>query len=312
MNKTSACIKLLQLLNCKEILNKNELADLLEINPRNIVEYVKELQLAGYDITSVRGIHGGYTLRNKGVLPSTRLTSKEIQVLQSSCSYLEHQQDFLDYAAYASVVGKIVAAHTETTPTMPITVIDRYPLAMNKEELGHRYALLAEALQLKQKCCIDYLSSANQVKQHKIHPYKVFVYNGAWVVLAWNETVNDFGYFKLNRIQEIKLLSASYTILKTYKESDYIDQFGMKQNGDYYHIKLEMYDLYTVIIERIYGKNQQITRVDEHTTILECDMQNKDIITTFVLGFGSKVKVIEPVWLKDSIQKEISLISKRD
>ena len=62
MNKTMLCIELLQLLSAKDIMNKNELADALEINPRNVKEYIKTLQDCGYDIESVRGIYSGNNL----------------------------------------------------------------------------------------------------------------------------------------------------------------------------------------------------------------------------------------------------------
>ena len=103
-------------------------------------------------------------------------------------------------------------------------------------------------------------------------------------------------------------MSSKFTKLKTYNASEYIDNYGMKQNGEFYPIKLELTDLYTVISERIYGKNQKITKVDDHKTILECSMQNKQIIQSFVLGFGSKAKVLEPIWLRDSIALEAKKI----
>ena len=37
-------------------------------------------------------------------------------------------------------------------------------------------------------------------------------------------------------------------------------------------------------------------------------MQNKQIIQSFVLGFGSKAKVLEPIWLRDSIALEAKKI----
>ena len=82
----------------------------------------------------------------------------------------------------------------------------------------------------------------------------------------------------------------------------------MKQNGEYYDIKLELKDLFTIVNERIYGKNQKITKVDERTTILECSMQNKNIIKSFVLGFGKKAKVLAPEWLKEAIINETKAI----
>ncbi len=56
MNKTMLCIEILHLLSTKNIMSKNELADILEINPRNIIEYIKTLEDCGYEIESVRGI----------------------------------------------------------------------------------------------------------------------------------------------------------------------------------------------------------------------------------------------------------------
>lgn len=304
MNKTMLCIEILQLLSAKNIMNKNEIADILEINSRNVIEYIKTLQDCGYDIESIRGVHGGYHLNKENFLPKIKLSEKEISLLKSTVSFLEHRSDFLEYNEYVKVVSKILSVNVDTISN-DVKIIDRFPLAMPKGELLKRYNLFLEAMTLSKKCSIRYLSTKNKEHIHIIHPYQVFIFNGAWLVLAWNETVNEFGYFKLNRIKDIEILNQGFTILKTYNSSDYVDQYGMKNNGEYYDIKVEFRDLYTVISERIYGKNQRIVKIDEHRTLLECSMQNKDMIKSFILGFGSKVKVIEPVWLKEEIKNEI-------
>ena len=38
-------------------------------------------------------------------------------------------------------------------------------------------------------------------------------------------------------------------------------------------------------------------------------MQNKDMIKSFILGFGTKAKVISPDWLKEEIQNEVKEIN---
>lgn len=308
MNKTMLCMELLQLLSTHDVMSKNELADALEINPRNIIEYIRTLQDCGYDIVSKKGVYGGYHLNRDCLFPVLNVTREEMNVLQASCSYLEKQADFLEYPIYLKAMSKVLSSHTSIEESNELTILDRFPLLMSKEDLYQRYHCFQKAMQHHQKCEVDYLSSHNKVKTHLIHPYKVFVYNGSWFVLAWNESVYNFGYFKLNRIQAIRIIDESYTLLKTYKESDFIDEFGMKQNGDYYHIKLEMTDLYTVISERLYGKNQRITKIDDHLTLFECDMQNKQMILSFVMGFGKKIKVIEPIWLKEMLIEEAKKI----
>lgn len=306
MNKTMLCMELLELLSTHDVMNKNELAELLEINPRNIIEYIKTLQDCGYDIESKKGVYGGYHLNRDSILPAKNLSEIEMNVLKSSCSYLEKQNDFLDYKVYLKAMSKILSSHTpsEEEP-MELTIMDRYPLAMPREDLYSRYQQFSKAMKKMHKCEMTYLSTHNKLKKHIIHPYKVFVYNGSWFVLAWNETVHNFGYFKLNRIQDIAILEEPYTFLKTYKESDFLDEFGMKQNGEYFDIKLELTDLYTVISERVYGKNQKLTVIDDHKTLFECSMQNKQMILSFVMGFGKKVKILSPDWLKDLVSAEI-------
>ena len=43
-------------------MRKEELAKELDVNPRNIIEYRKELEAAGYDIITTSGKYGGYAL----------------------------------------------------------------------------------------------------------------------------------------------------------------------------------------------------------------------------------------------------------
>lgn len=83
----------------------------------------------------------------------------------------------------------------------------------------------------------------------------------------------------------------------------------MKQNGDYYHVELELTNLRTAMQERIYGKNQHIEDIDDKTIRFSCDMQNKAMILTFVLSFGANCKVIAPEWLKEDVIKELESIS---
>lgn len=67
MSKTNKCIQMLQLLNTGCVYKISELADRLETNPRNILEYKKELEDSGYNIVSIPGRYGGYRLDNVGI-----------------------------------------------------------------------------------------------------------------------------------------------------------------------------------------------------------------------------------------------------
>ena len=306
MGKTSATIKLIQILSSRgDYVNSQDLADMLETNPRNIKEYIKEAEECGYVIESLKGVYGGYRLSRSSTMPSIKLTSDEKKALVDANEFLMKKNDFVNSELFSLAIGKLLSDLDKANGITPITMIDRFPLAMDKSELQRRYGILNEAIENQLKVDISYRGQKGNVKQHLIHPYKLFIYNGSWFVLAFNETVNDIGYFKFNRIDDLFITRNHFTVLKTFNETIYLDEYSMKKNGDFYHIKLEIFNMNSIMAERIYGKNQHIEEIDSKHIIFDCEMQNKDMILTFVLSLGSNCKVLEPEWLLENTKKAL-------
>lgn len=306
MNRVAACIKLVQILSASnDYISTKELAEILDTNARNIREYIKELEVAGYVIQSSLGIYGGYKLDKSFVLPNVKLEDEELDSLYKASAFLANSNEFMEYEKYQASIGKILAAIGSKKIVTPITMIDRFPLAMDKNKLQERYNTIEECISSQIKLEINYTSQGGKSKLHIIHPYKQFLYNGSWFVLAFNETINDFGYFKLNRIDSFYKTRNHFTLIKSFDEANYLDGFGMKQNGEYYHIELELENLNTAIKERIYGKNQEVEVIDNNHIKFSCDMQNKSLILSFVLSLGNKCKVISPEWLIDDVKNSL-------
>ena len=84
----------------------------------------------------------------------------------------------------------------------------------------------------------------------------------------------------------------------------------MKNNGEWYPIKLKLTGNFAMLVkERIYGKNQIVEAVDANTSILSVEMQNKDDIVSFVLGFRDQCEVLEPEWLRERVINTLKEIS---
>lgn len=304
--KVAQAIKMINYLASVKKATREELANVLETNVRNITEYRKELINAGYDIGYQNGVGGGYYLDGDNILPNPRLKESEKKALLEASSYLNARYDFLNKEEFNLALGKVLNRCYVNKDIDSPMIIDRFPLVMKEDEIKYRYNIISDALASKRKIKISYMSSKNRVSEHILHPYKIYMYNLAWFVLAFNETIHDVGYFKLNRIEKIELLNDKYTISKTFNESNYLDQYGMKNNGEYISVSIKLKAPYAALVkERIYGKNQQIISVDDNTTILKCDMQNLASIVSFVLGFGSKAEVLEPLELKEALRNEL-------
>lgn len=306
MSKTSLSIQMLEILYSRNIVSIDELARLLDTNPRNIPEYKKELERAGYIIDTIPGRYGGYVLNKKYNFPSVRLTGTEKEGLMQGFDYLLSRNDFMRRDDYSKAMAKISAALMVTEAPENTLVANRFPLAMPQKEIEARYTTMSYCIANKMAIEIEYLSLSNEVSKRIFHPYKLFMYNNAWFAIGFDEKRQDFRYFKLNRIQSFNITNQKFRIQLTYNERDFIDEFGMKQNGEWYPIKLKITGKYAMLVkERIYGKNQTVEAIDKNATILSVEMQNKEDILVFVLGFGANCEVLEPEWLKEKLVETI-------
>lgn len=307
MGKTALCIHMLELLNTGRIFKVTELASLLETNPRNIIEYKKELEEAGYYIDSISGRYGGYKLDSNSVIPVLHLNDEEKRSIIDALNYVLAKKDFLKKELFTKAIGKISSSIQLPENPNDLLAIDHYQLSMDESDIQLRYNLIEKAINEKKVIEIEYYSIKNGLKTHVLHPYKLFIYNNSWFFLAWNPEVGDVWYFKLNRIKSFKQLNETFRVWKYFKFEDYFDSNGFKNNGEFYHVEFIVSGVYKHLLsERIYGKNQQTQELDDGRTKVIMDMQNKEQIISFVLSCGENIEVIEPKWLINQI-KEIAV-----
>ena len=130
MGKTARCIKIIQILSSRDLINTKELADVLDTNPRNIKEYIKELEECGYKIYSITGKNGGYKLDKSETIPSLKLTVSEKEVLLEGTEFLRNT-NYMNQSAFDEAMGKVFSS-ISTSEITPSNIIERYPLKMEK------------------------------------------------------------------------------------------------------------------------------------------------------------------------------------
>lgn len=312
MGKAAMCIQMLELLNTGRVYKVSELANLLETNSRNIIEYRKELEEAGYSILSIPGRYGGYQLDKSRIISALKLSPAEKDALMDAYDYLLKKKDFVKKDNLSRAMGKISSSIQQLDNTADILVVDHYQLTMSESDIRERYAFIEEAIQQKRVVEIEYQSIKSGAKTHQLHPYKLFIYNNTWFFLAWNPEVGDVWYFKLNRIKSYAMLNQTFRVWKYFKAEDYFDGNGFKNHGAFYHVELIVSGVRKHLIkERIYGKNQVIEELPDDKIKVSLDMQNEDSILSFVLGCGLDVEVREPQWLIDRVVDVTQQLTRR-
>ena len=107
MNRTALCLRMLQILNARGFVMRKDLARMLETNTRNIPEFKKELELAGYTIEVSRGRYGGYRLRQPLAISSLPLEQAEMKAVDEAVAYLESRSDYLYFKDFERAYEKI-------------------------------------------------------------------------------------------------------------------------------------------------------------------------------------------------------------
>ena len=217
--KTALCIKMLMILFTRDVVSIKELSDELDTNPRNIPEYRKELEAAGYLIETVSGRYGGYRLKKTDFFPTVRLTDAEKKAMVESFEYITKRGDLPSMPAYKTAMEKMMSANRYRNAKDPdMIMIQRRSLAMSEEDLQERYAVLSECADKKLAVKISYRSNDNIVRERVIHPYKLYIYNDAWFALSYCELVGDIRYIKLNRIVNFEKTSKKFNYIYSYRE----------------------------------------------------------------------------------------------
>lgn len=318
MERTAKCLKMLRILNTGRIYKVKELADLLGTKERNVIDYKEELNALGAEegfyIIGIPGRFGGYQLNHTYPIPRFKFTPNEKKALTEGTGYLLKRNDFLYNKDYQSAMTKVLSAFDHESREADPLIYNRFPLAMPREQLETRYKAIERCIEKNYEIIIDYSSLLDEQIHITIQPYKLYSYNNAWYFVGYDVEKAEFRYYKLNRIKRYTETAKKFKKKFYYSESDYLDSFGMKQNGEWYPIKLKISGFYAKIVkEHVYGKNQTAEELPDGTVILSCEMQNKDRVESLALSMGKYCEVFEPAWLKQSIKDfAAALIEKYD
>ena len=299
---------MLMYLNTGRTYKVSELAELLETNPRNIIEYKKELDevayyFGGFHIENISGRYGGYRLEGNALLPSFKLNLEEKDAFKEAFNYIQTKKDFVKKKEASSAFAKIMSQINMEEKNNDLLVVDHYQLQMQEKEITERYKMIEKAIKSKNTIEMEYNSLKNGTKINVVDPYKLFIYNNSWFFLGWDHEGCDVYYFKLNRIESIKILDKKFAVLKGFKAENYFDGNGFKNNGEFYHVEFLASGTRKMLMkERVYGKNQVVEDYDETRVKVSLDMQNKGAIISFALGCGLDIEILTPEWLKEEVR----------
>lgn len=301
MNRTALAIRMLMILKTRKFIKKAELAEMLETNPRNIIELKKELETAGYVIEVTNGPFGGYSLSDSTLLPLASLSEDERRALLVAAPFLLTSNEPLFSDEFKKALEKLLANEKILEP-IQIATTAGWQLAMDKEVLQQYLSILSSAILSNKRVEMTYKPQNKSSKAYLIEPRELVQVNGLWYVLC-QDSQKELATYKINRIEKMTISDKSFRLDEDFFSKKAITPYGhnvSKPIRCVFYIKNREY-----LTEYVFGEHQKIDWISEEAFVLTVDLRGEYSIMQFILQLGSDCEVIEPKELKSKVHQEI-------
>lgn len=269
-----------------------ELADKFEVSIRTINRDIENLCKAGIPIQTMQGCGGGIQIMEGYRMDKTLLTSKDMQMIMAGLRSLDSVSGS-NY--YGLLMEKLKAGSSNFISGKDSILIDLS--SWYKDAIAPKISMIQEAIESRRYLAFDYYAPAGK-SVRKIEPYYLIFKWSSWYVWGWCMNREDFRLFKLNRMDRLHNSEEEFTVREV-------------QMPD---LSIEKIFPGTIHVEAIFTKEVKWRLVEEFgphcfdetedgKLLFQADYTDKDNLISWLLTFGDKVVLLEPVQIKEEIKK---------
>ena len=311
MSKLSQCLKIIALLQTRQMLSTKEIAEILDITPRNVKAYIEYLKKAGIPVQGMSGRAGGYYLADVYYFEVPGLDEGEYSALMLAEKLLNLKSEFPLAGELQTAIAKIRCALGDTIAGVFPIPTDELMLSLGKVDLKDNLnkVLTAIYMAIKQRRRIRvvyYTASRDERKKREIDPYAVVYREGSWYLIGYCHLRGKVRTFKVVRIESIKVLDSTFVYPSDFSVKEYMSNVFSVIEGEEYQIEIRFFHPASVWIrEKRWLPTQRIEVLEDGSVIFRARVKGLIDIKRWVLSFGKLAVVQKPEKLAESIRAEI-------
>lgn len=299
-------MKLDRLLGILTILLQNErvtapyLAKKFEVTRRTIGRDIDSLCQAGIPVITYQGSGGGISIAEGFKLDKSVLTTDELSAIVSALMGIATVSE---KSQIEKIIDKFSADAGGNSPLPTPVVID---LASHyKVSLTEKIRLMKNAIHRQQLIAFDYYAEKGMTRR-LIEPYFVTFQWTAWYVFGYCTDRQDFRMFKLQRLWDLQLCDQTFILREIPPDRQ---DFHACLTDDKTLVALFDPSQKHILIEQ-YGPSSY-SEMDDGLLRLEIGYTNPSYMTSWILSFGDKAQVLEPIEMAEDIKRIAAGILKR-
>jgi predicted DNA-binding transcriptional regulator YafY len=166
--------------------------------------------------------------------------------------------------------------------------------------------MIQEAIQERKTLHLLY-HPLNQVPtERRVNPYAVRLHNGTLYLIGHCHMRKDIRFFVVDRMQKIKLTEDSFTMPPGFSLESYLrHSFGMMRE-DLVRVKVRFHkSMSRYLLERRWHPTQKNKKLKDGSLELAFEVAGTKEVKTWILGFGSLARVLEPASLVKEVKEDL-------
>jgi len=291
--KIDRLLGILTILLQKDRVTAPELAKKFEVNRRTIGRDIDTLCQAGIPVVTYQGIGGGISIAEGFRLDKNVLSTDELSTIIAA---LKGIGSVADKSNIERTLDKLNINSDAVVSMREPIIID---LASHyKEPLTDKIKHIKQAILQSNIIEFDYFYSKGE-SHRNIEPYFIIFQWTAWYVFGYCLLRQDWRMFKLTRLWNLEICDKKFTPRTIPPE-----KIDFNTNFTDHNMLVALFD-HSVKYQIIDAYGYDCYTETEDGLLLEVGFTNNDFEISWLLGFGDKVKVVEP----ESIAKTIKTIA---
>jgi len=283
-------IGILSILLQKDNVTAPYLSEKFEVSRRTINRDIEDLCKAGIPIVTKQGANGGISIMENYKVDRMLLTNAEMQDILAGLRSLDSVNGT---NRYGKLMEKLAAGSSDFMVGNQSVLIDLS--SWYKNSLSSKIELIRTAIDEDKELEFTYYSRKGE-SQRCIEPYFLIFKWSGWYVWGWCKERGDFRLFKLNRMDKV-YLSEKVFIKKQVPMPDLSNE-KMFPGGIRVKALFEPECKWRLIED--FGSGS-FSEQENGKLLFQADYTDEENLITWLLTFGDKVELIEPLEIRDKI-----------
>jgi proteasome accessory factor B len=211
--------------------------------------------------------------------------------------------------ALAKIEGALNPRMREFLATLPQVVSTKaVPGAGGaRRELVDVTRRLFEAVRDRRVIEMRYFSATSRLaKSYTLQPYRLALAQGGVYLVAWVPQYAEFRTFAVERIERLSVQEDTFRKTRELPADVFGSSLGVF-SAEPEHIEIEFAARAAPYVQgRTWHESQQVTVLDDGRIRMALDVSNDWALRSWLLGFGSDVKVLSPATLVDLLRGELA------